>query len=251
MRNIVQPTNHDAADTAFVSRWASVLALGGPDAEESDEAYECFADGMSALLWEHWQAPYAYLRCIGRPPERIAPCLSLLESMLSAWKGTRPEWWIYQGRFRLWLLAALREFAHYGLHIIAGMSLSGGLTIPYRFLPFEQELAPVLRQKPDPEYLFNQVWAYALYVRARGLLIVNQDSIGQAHLNDLFLPFLVNDPTDIERRERGSVIGRSEEEFAMALSHLRCNYNRLLREVVQATVASPHDFEEEWAELLL
>jgi RNA polymerase sigma-70 factor (ECF subfamily) len=221
------------------TQWSLVLNAGAGADEEVRSALE-------TLCRKYWYPIYNFVRRQGRTHHEAEDVTQqFLARLLStkAMETARPE----RGRFRTFLLAALRNFltdewrrAH------TAKRGSGQTLLSIEFSRAEQRFAEEPADPSlTPDQAFDRAWAAEMLERALGRLRAEYESSGRGTLFAALAPRLLN--------SRGAELAGPSPERAelnahalsMALNRLRHRLGLRLREEVSATLADPTEVDAE------
>ena len=220
------------------THWSVVLAAGQSANVQASAALE-------QLCRTYWYPLYAYMRRGGYPPEDAADLTQgffarlLREDFLS---GVGPE----KGRFRSYLLACLKHFLSDELDKAHAWKRGGQV----QFLSLDREAAESRYwEEPasdlTPEKLYEQRWACVLLEQVMQRLEQDAAAAGKGAFFEALKPFLVGESHSVSYAELAVKLGVSEAALKMKAQRLRHRYQRLLREEIAHTVASPDEVEDE------
>ena len=221
------------------TQWSLVLNAGAGADEEVRGALE-------TLCRKYWYPIYNFVRRQGRTHHQAEDVTQqFLARLLStkAMETARPE----RGRFRTFLLAALRNFLTdewRRTHTVKRGS--GQPLLSIEFSSAEQRFADEPADPSlTPDQAFDRAWAAEMLERALGRLRVEYESSGRGTLFAALAPRLLNsrgaelaDPSP-ERAELNA------HALSMALNRLRHRLGLRLREEISATLADPTDVDAE------
>jgi DNA-directed RNA polymerase specialized sigma24 family protein len=230
---VERPSSQGFATT----RWSLVL-LAGEGGAPARQALE-------SLCRTYWYPLYAYLRRRGHSAEDGADLTQgffarfLEKNYLQA---VRPE----RGRFRSYLLAALKHFLENerkgrealkrgGGRPLLGLELAGAES-RYRFEP-SHDLTP--------ERVFERRWALTLLDQVVGRLREEFARAGKPALFDRLKFSLTGEAAPMPYRDLAAQLALSEGALKVAIHRLRRRYRELLREEIGHTVADPAEIEDE------
>lgn len=221
------------------TRWTLVLRACG-DGVEAKVA-------LSDLCAAYYAPVVAFLRREGREEDAAremahAFFATLLEGGLGA---PDPE----RGRFRGYLLGALKHFLSKQRAAASAEKRGGGLTpVP---LVAETDTSPGLpvpaAPEPPPEWIFDREWAFTLIVRALAALEAEH-----AHRPGCFAalkPWLDASPAG-DQADTATALGMSPTALKVAIHRLRVRFRELIRAEVAATVHDPADTTGELRHLI-
>jgi RNA polymerase sigma-70 factor (ECF subfamily) len=230
---------HRAGAGAFpTTHWSVVLAAGDQHSPQAEQA-------LTALCRAYWYPLYAYVRRAGQSPADAQDAVQgFFAHLLQGQRLARVQ--PARGRFRSFLLAALRNFLaderrrqgtqKRGAHVVL---------IPLETDTAEERyrLEPVDRR--DPEKLFERRWAITVLERVLERLKAEApDGRAKERLAHL-QPFLLADDASPSYAEVGRRLGISEGAVKMAVLRLRQRSRELFRAEIANTVAAEEDIEDE------
>jgi len=219
-----------------------VLATGASDPTARRAALE-------ELCETYWYPLYAYARRTGSSRDDAAELVQQFFAMLLE-RGDFERADPTRGRFRAWLLTALRNFAANERERRRALKRGG----ERRLLSFDADEADTrFASEPadprSPERRFEWNWAKSLLERALARLEAEQARIGRrAHFEALF-PSLTEDYDAAPHAEVAARLGVSENSLKVALHRLRKRLGELLRDEVAATLSNRAELDEELARL--
>jgi len=220
------------------THWSVVLAAGQPDAPQAGEALE-------KLCRTYWYPLYAFVR---RQGHNTHDAEDLLQTFLARFleKNFLMDVDRSKGRFRSFLLAALKHFLANEWDKVNAQKRGGQV----QFLSLEHEAAESRYwEEPasglTPETLYEQRWACVLLERVMRRLAEDFAAAGKGELFEALKAFLVGESHSETYAELASKFGVSEAALKMKVQRMRHRYQRLLREEIAHTVASPEEVEDE------
>ena len=142
-------------DPFETTRWSLVLAAGGSDSTVRREA-------LGALFQTYWFPLYGYTRRRGYMPEDASDVLqSFLLSLIE--RGDFQKLSPARGRFRAFLLAALRNFIENSRAHDSALKRGGGVrTVSFEVDAAEERYALDLPAVGTPETVFDRSWALSV-----------------------------------------------------------------------------------------
>ncbi len=236
-------TSHDlppaAPPVAFVTtRWTVVLSAGRKSSPQSDQALE-------ELCRAYWYPLYAYVRHRGHSREDAE---DLTQAFFARFleknylEGLDRE----KGRFRAFLLAALKHFLANEWDR-ANRQKRGGqathLSLDWESAESHYHLEPADTLSPDR--LYDRAWAMALLERVVTRLREDCEATGRAALFGQARGFLTVDKAAIPYSKAAMALGMEEGAVRVAVHRLRRRYRELLREEIAQTLSEPGQVEEE------
>jgi DNA-directed RNA polymerase specialized sigma24 family protein len=243
MKTAESSVREKAGVAAFGStHWSVVLAAGGAPGEGSTLALE-------QLCRAYWYPLYAYLRRQGHSRSDAEDLTQGFFAFLlerQGFQGLHPD----KGRFRSFLLAALKNFAANAWDK-ARAQKRGGL---HQIIPLD-EVGEVLFKRESveglsPDRAYAQSWAMTLINGVLSRLREEYAATGKAELFDAMQVHLTEDRGRIPYADTAARLGLGEGALRMAVLRLRRRFGDLLRETVAHTVSRPEDVEPELRELL-
>jgi RNA polymerase sigma factor (sigma-70 family) len=234
-----------ARDSAFpTTHWSVVLHAGSAADPEARSALE-------TLCRQYWYPVYSFVRRQGRAHHESEDCTQeFLARLLSAGAigRARPE----RGRFRTFLLTALRNFLTDEWHRSRAAKRGGGQTME----PLELVHADVrFSEEPvalglSPEQAFDRNWAHEVIDRALSELRAEYESTGRGALFSALAPRVWGDDVDVGVSSPTESASTKAHALTMALHRLRRRLGERLRAQVAATVADGADVDEELRQLI-
>jgi RNA polymerase sigma factor (sigma-70 family) len=155
-----------------------------------------------------------------------------------------------RGRFRAWLLGALRHHESRGRERERAGKRGGGTPL----VAFDAELAERTHARLGSteltaEQAYERAWARALLDRVEAQLRADYVARGASAELDALAPVVLHD-ADARYAVIAAALGRSEGAIKVAAHRLRKRYGELLRAEVADTVASPEQVEDELRTLI-
>ena len=238
------PTPSPAADARefATTHWSLVLAAGG----DSPRAQMAVARFCSI----YWYPLYAFARRIGlRPPDAEDATQGFLVHLLqtNALATVARE----KGRFRSFLLAALKNFLSHERERAAAQKRGGGeRAIELDAMAAEARYALEPADNLSPDRLFDRGWALAVLEQAQERLRCEYDAGGKTALFEALRPTLAGARGGPAYTELATTLGMSEGAIKVAVHRLRDRYRAVLRSIVAETVAAPADIDAELRHLI-
>lgn len=226
------------------THWSVVLAAAQTQSPEAEGALE-------ALCRQYWYPLYAWLRRKGHSPHEAE---DLTQEFFSRrivtkliFKGIHPG----EGRFRTWLLTSLQNLLLNEYDRLHAQKRGGGLEhVPLDCQDAENRYSLEPTHDLTPDKLYERAWAVTLLERALNELRVQYEQSGRIELFSELNGFL---PGALSRRpyaEAAARLGKSEEAVKMAVSRLRQDYGRVLKDEIKRTVSNPEEAQTELRHLL-
>jgi RNA polymerase sigma-70 factor (ECF subfamily) len=156
-----------------------------------------------------------------------------------------------KGRFRTFLLAALRHFLINEWKRENTLKRGGAV----RFVEIET-LDPALREAceprdgEDPEFAFDRQWALTLISKVRERLRREYESVDQLERHEVLKCHLIDGGENHSCLSTAEALGVSESAAKSAIHRIRRRFAELLRAEITRTVADPAEVDDEIRHLL-
>ena len=224
------------------THWSVVLQAGDAPGDEQSRALE-------VLCRSYWYPLYAYIRRLGRSPHDAQDLTQsffayLLEKRLLT--KADPE----SGRFRSFLLGSLKNFMANDWRRQRAEKRGASQTISFDAQDAEDRYAVEPIDERNPQSLYEQAWAMAVFDQAIALLETEYNGAGKQALFEQLAPCLQGDRQATTYAEIGRPLGMSEGAVKVAVHRLRQRYRELLRAAVANTVADPLEVDGELRHLM-
>lgn len=225
-------------DYFATTHWTVVLTAGKRSTPHAEQALE-------ELCRTYWYPLYAYVRRHGHTREDAEDLTQgffarLLEK--NYLQGLRSE----QGKFRAFLLAALKHFLANEWDR-AHRKKRGGvepvLSLDWQDAETRYQIEPVDHLSPDK--LYDRTWAVTLLERVITRLRDENVAEDKSNLFETLRPSLMIGRSAIPYSEAATTLGLSEGAIRVAVHRLRRRYRDLLREEISQTLSNPAQVEEE------
>jgi RNA polymerase sigma factor (sigma-70 family) len=227
-----------AAASFATTHWSVVLASAQGDSPQAAVALE-------QLCRSYWYPLYAFVRRQGHSPEDAE---DLLQAFFARFLEKRylDDVDRSRGRFRSFLLAALKHFLADEWDKATAVKRGGRV----QFFSLDSQAAESRYwEEPasdlTPEKLYEQRWACVLLERVLQQLEQDSAEAGKGHFFEALKSFLVGESRSLSYAELAAQLGVSEAALKMKVQRLRHRYQRLLREEIAQTVASPEEVDGE------
>lgn len=234
------PTENNTTrpDYFATTHWTAVLEAGQSSTPQSDRALE-------ELCQTYWFPLYAYVRRRGHSREDAEDLTQaffarFLEKNYLAALDTE------KGRFRAFLLAALKHFLANEWHKSQTQKRGGGamhLSLDWETADTHFQIASVTGL--SPEQAFDRGWAVALLEKVIQRLQSECEADGRAAQFAGLRIFLTAGKGAIPYAGAAKSLGLGEAAARAAAHRLRKRYRQLLREEISRTLADPAQAEEE------
>jgi len=226
------------ADIFATTHWTVVLSAGRRSPPQSDRALE-------ELCRTYWYPLYAYVRRQGHSKEDAE---DLTQGFFARFlernylEGLSSE----KGRFRAFLLAALKHFLANERDKSQRQKRGGGIAplsldwqnaeTRYRFDPADQL---------SPDKLYDRAWATTLLEQVIACLREECAAEGKGVIFERLKSFLMMGKSDIPYAQAAAALDLNEGAARVAVHRLRKRYRELLREEIAQTLTEPSDIEAE------
>ncbi len=229
-------------DYFATTHWTVVLAAGRERTPQSDRALE-------DLCRTYWFPLYAYMRRHGHTREDAE---DLTQAFFARFleknylEGLRSE----KGRFRAFLLAALKHFLANEWDRAHRRKRGGGtplLSLDWQDADTRYRIDPADTLSPDK--LYDRAWAVTLLERVISRLRDERDDEERANLFEQLKPFLTAGRGAVPYAQAAAALKLNEGAVRVAVHRLRRRYRQLLREEISQTLSDPAQVEEEMRSL--
>ena len=227
-----------AGDIFATTHWTVVLAAGQQHTPQSDQALE-------QLCQTYWFPLYAYVRRRGQAKADAEDLTQafftrLLEKNFLA--GLASE----KGRFRAFLLAALKHFLANEWDKARAQKRGGGQAhLSLDWQTADSKFQVTATNEPSPDKAFDREWALALLARVIERLQAECETEGRAKLFAQLKSFLMAGQGESAQAEVAKALGMEEGAVRVAVHRLRKRYRALLRDEISQTLADPAMVDEE------
>ena len=214
------------------------MTAGGDASTEARNA-------LAALCEAYWYPLYAYVRRQGYQADDAQDLTQAFFARLLETHqvhNARRE----RGRFRSFLLAALKHFLLNEAQRRNRLKRGGGLTL----WSVDVEIAEgryrrELTDPRTPEILFDRGWACEVLDRVLARLRSEWQDAGKSVEFDRLKPCLAGESPEGGYVQLGRQLGMSEGAVKVTVHRLRRRYRHLLREEIAETVLTESEIEEE------
>lgn len=230
-------------DTFATTHWTVVLAAGRQHTPSADRALE-------ELCRTYWYPLYAYVRRHGHTHEEAE---DLTQAFFARFlernylEGLSSD----KGRFRAFLLAALKHFLANEWDRAHRQKRGGALaplSLDWQSADTRYQIEPVDTLSPDR--IYDREWALALLERVIHRLRDECAAAQQSQLFEQLKPFLTLDKAAAPYSETAARLGMTEGALRVAAHRLRRRYRALLLEEITQTLADPAQAHEELRALM-
>jgi RNA polymerase sigma-70 factor (ECF subfamily) len=243
----IDPVPPDGGRHFATTRWTLVTAAGKQNTPESRRA-------LSDLCRLYWYPVYAFVRRRGYTAE---DALDLTQGFftrlidkndLAAADRTR-------GRFRAWLLTAVKHYLANEWDKATAEKRGGGRAV-FSFDINPDDAESRYRREPahqvTPERIFDRRWALTLLEQTLAALEAESAAEGKRELYEALKPTLTadgRDARDESYKDLAVRLGTSEGALKVAAHRLRRRYRDLLRGEIAETVEREEEVDEEIRDL--
>jgi RNA polymerase sigma-70 factor (ECF subfamily) len=235
-----QRTNESCAsgDIFATTHWTVVLAAGKKSSPRAVSALE-------ELCKTYWFPLYAYVRRRGHSKEDAEDLTQaffarlLDKNPLASLDGEK-------GKFRAWLLAALKHFLANEWDKARAQKRGGGdphLSLDWQTADTKFQVTD--EKSANPEKNFDREWALALLAKVIQSLQAECAAEGRARLFEQLKVFLTTGQGDSAYAEIANALGMEEGAVRVAVHRLRKRYRQLLRDEIANTLSDAAMVDEE------
>lgn len=233
-----QSLTGDAAGGFQTTRWSVVLRAASRSDRLADAA-------LAALCERYWYPLYAYVR------RRVADVDEAQDLTQEFFARLLEKHYLavadpQRGRFRCFLLTALKHFLANEWHRAKARKRGGGVRcLSLDFDCGESRLTLQPAHDLTPERLFERQWVLTLLDLVLGRLHAEYQVADKAKLFEQLKGTLTGDRDRLPYAALGAELGLTEDTARQAASRLRKRYRELLREEVAQTLADTDDVDDE------
>ena len=215
-----------------------MLAAGQRHTPQSDSALE-------QLCKTYWFPLYAYVRRRGHAKEDAEDSVQAFFALFLAknyLEGLSAE----RGRFRAFLLAALKHFLANEWDKSQRQKRGGGaehLSLDWQTADTKFQVAAT--SEPSPDKAFDREWALALLGKVIERLQAECVADGKGKLFEQLKVFLAAGKGETAQSDVAKALGMEEGAVRVAVHRLRKRYRVLLRDEIAHTLADPAMVDEE------
>lgn len=233
------PGAHGFATT----RWSLVAAAKRGGASEAGARR-----ALEELCRAYWYPLYAFVRFRGFAPDDAQ---DLTQSFFARvvltgdFEAAQPA----RGRFRSYLLGAMKHFLANEWHRARAQKRGGGRTIiELDALEPEARYALEPAQPANPDVGFDRAWALELTARAMEKLQKDWTARGKQELFEALQGSLTGESA--KYGETAARLGMAEGAVKVAVHRLRQGYQAVLRAEIAETLSDPADIDDEMGHLV-
>lgn len=240
----MDPDHSKLADARFPqTRWSIVLEAQAGQPQQARAA-------MEDLCHLYWHPVYAYVRRCGQSPEDAEDLTQgffarLIERDSLALAAQE------KGKLRSFLLTVLKRFMADEWRRSHAEKRGGGVKpVSIDQSEAEERYASIPVTSESPDLLFDRRWALSLLERIFTELRSEFVTAGKAELFDALSPALAWNSGGGSYRDLAARTGMSESALRVAVYRLRRRYGALMRRLVEDTVPTSEDADDEMQFLL-
>ncbi|HMP83384.1 MAG TPA: sigma factor [Verrucomicrobiota bacterium] len=232
------PASTTPGDIFATTHWTVVLAAGARHTPQSDAALE-------QLCKTYWFPLYAYARRRGHTKADAEDSVQAFFARFLAknyLEGLSAE----RGRFRAFLLAALKNFLANEWKASQRLKRGGGeqpLSLDWETADTKFQVAA--QNEPSPDKAFDREWALALLGRVIERLQAECVADGKGALFEQLKIFLMAGKGETAHADVANALGMEEGAVRVAVHRLRKRYRQLLRDEIANTLSDPAMVDEE------
>lgn len=234
------PGNSVASRSFATTHWTVVVNAGHAPSGEAERA-------MASLCETYWYPVYAFVRRQTGDPDEA---LDLTQGFFARLLEKRDLAGVDRGRgrFRSWLVAAVKNYLANQRDRSRAEKRGGGRR-PISIDATDAESRYRLEPSHDvtPERVFERRWALTLLEHVLRALRQESAAEGKGALFEALKDCIGGRPGDSRYRDVAARLDMNEGAVRMATHRLRRRYRELLREQIAQTVETPEQIEEEIA----
>jgi RNA polymerase sigma factor (sigma-70 family) len=222
------------------TQWSLVLIAGEGFGEESRQA-------LSTLCGAYWYPLYAFVRREGYSHEEAQDLTQAFFTKLLDKKYLK-DCDRDRGRFRTFLLAALKHFLSNQRDWDRAQKRGGGaptLSLDILMESGESRYRLEPHSALTPEKSFERQWALAVLDRVFSRLKVEMAGAGKAEYFEKTKPLLIGADDRIPYSELAGQLGMTEASLKVAIHRLRRRFRDILRDEISQTVMQAGEIQEE------
>ena len=230
-----------APRTFATTRWTLILSAADAGSSQQDAA-------LATLCETYWHPVYGFIRRSGRNPDD-ARDLTQLFFVRVLEKGFFGEADRSRGKFRSFLFSSVRHFlANQHDYAVAQKRGGGAPILSLEFDDGERRYSLEPADDVTPERTYERTWAATVLDTAMARVQAKYEESDRGDLFARLKPYLTGDePSSYAELARD---GGNPGQLRVAVHRLRRDYGRALREVIEETVETADDVDEELKYLL-
>jgi len=235
-------SNRASGGAAFhTTRWTLV----GRAKADSDEGRRALRDLCDA----YYEPVAAFLRYELRDAEAASDLThGFFAGVLAGGTFARAE--RDHGRFRSYLLGAVKHFLSHHRESLRSLKRGGGVSE----VSLDDEDALEARSLPDsgvlsPDLAFDRQWALTVLARALDALRAECVAHGCPELFDNIKPWLTGDAVHGDQASAAAACGMNANAFKVAVHRMRKRFRQLVKDEVSGTLDDPCQVDDEMRSL--
>ena len=225
------------------THWSLVVAAKSGEADQSRAR-----EALEYLCRAYWYPLYAFVRSRGYSSEDAQDLTQSFFTALIETSGlvtADPE----RGRFRSYLLGAMKHFLANEWHRAQAKKRGGGVVLlELDALDPEARYAQQPAQSTDPDAGFDREWAQESIARALVKLRTAVQAEGKGDQFEALKGSLTG--REPPRRDTAARLGMTEGAVKVAVHRLRRRYRELLRTEIAETLSDSSDVDDEMRHLM-
>lgn len=220
------------------------------DAVKTDQTNQTHArEALEELCRSYWYPLYAFVRSRGYSAHDAQDLTQAFFASLIEKRGLSAAD-RRQGRFRSYLLGALKHFLANEWHRARTQKRGGHIKIiEWEGLDPEARYADAAAQTDNPDHLFDREWARQTTAAALKALRMEMVEAGKQEQFDALKGTLTGQDA-VPRDQIAAQLNVSENTLKVTIHRLRQRYRKLLRTAIAETVSSEADLEDEMRYLI-
>ncbi|WP_193214211.1 RNA polymerase sigma factor [Luteolibacter marinus] len=221
------------------TRWSLVRAAGS-SVTSSDRRR-----ALELLSRDYWPPIYSFIRTWGHPPEEAEDLTqSFLVSFIERESFGVAD--VADGRFRSWLLAALKNFLLNDKRDRSRLKRGGGIA----HVSIDRDLGEAWFEEAgvdgdSPDTIFERHWAAGILERCLTRLEERYRQEGKAQYFEILMPLIAGSDDRGGYARAGAVLELTEGSARSAAFRLRKRLRAIVRDEIAATLADKGDLESE------
>ena len=235
--------NDSTSDDFLTTRWSVIIAAKD---EDSPEAF----DALETLCRVYWRPLYVYIQSQGHNRQEAEDFTQgFFQRMLEPGFFNQVD--RSKGRFRSFLLACLKHYLLDEYKYERRQKRGGGikpLALDEEVL--ESELEMIQARETNPDYVFDQRWAFTVLKAALAKLQSEFESQGRQEQFSVLKPLLTGEVTEAKTDLICKKLKMTSNYFRVTLHRLRQRYRELIRHEIAETVSHPSEIDSEMRYLL-
>ena len=207
-------------------------------------------EALKRLCRTYWRPIYGFVRRQGVGPEEAEDLTQGFFALLLERRdlsSVRKE----KGRLRSYLLASVKNFlADERRHAMAIKRGKGERPIPLEELSGDERSEMEPADPVTAEMIYERRWASTVLERVLSRLQDEYAATHNAALFDSLTQLLPDEPGAPSRADIAAKFGMTENAVTQAFHRFRQRYQKLLRQEIAHTVATPGDVDDELRQLI-